>query len=179
MLGLYTLSFLIVGLLFFIFKKNLLPPIAFIKQAVPQKNSYILAGAVILTSLFFHINFINMFELKSQNKTLEAIFYDWQYGAKINLPNHYILQKGDLKSGIVITEFADFLCPACKKVNPALKQFLSRHPDINFQFYVYPLDGTCNPALKTKGSGLSCKLSRVVICANKQNKGWLAHDFFV
>ena len=58
-----------------------------------------------------------------------------------------------------------------------MRAFLSRFPDTQLKFYAYPLDGTCNPAVKFVRSGLSCQLSQALICAQEQEKGWPLHDF--
>lgn len=177
--ALYFCSFLILGILFFAFKGDLSRPFPFIAQSIKQKNSYILGGIILLISLFFHINFITNFDIKNQTEQLSAMFQDWQYEEviKIEPVSLPLLQKGAKESNIIIVEFADFLCSACKKIQPTLNSFLKHFPDVKLQFYVYPLDGTCNPSIDFVRTGLSCKLSQAIICADKQNKGWLLHDF--
>ena len=174
---LYLFSFLILGILFFIFKQDLSKPFPFILKSAKQKNSYILGGSLLFISLFFHINFITSFDLKSQKEELAAVFQDWQYEEAIEIEPVSLLQKGSRESNIIIVEFADFLCPACKRVQSTLKQFLNYFPDVEFQFYAYPLDGACNPSIDFIRTGLSCELSKAVVCADKQDKGWLLHDF--
>ena len=175
---LYFLSFLILVSLFFAFKKELSKPLDFLLQNVREKKSYALAGVLFFTSLFLHASFMTNFNLKSLQEELSSSFYDWQYEKVKNLNSDFLLHKGNKTSKIVITEFADFLCPACKRVQPALKQFLTHfNNNIYFQFYAYPLDGTCNSSIQFNRSGLSCRLSQALICANKQNKGWPVHDF--
>ena len=174
--ALYLFSFLAWVCLFFAFKPELLSLRSFFKQNIKEKSSYIFAASLILAGLFFHINFINVFDIKSQEEMLSAVFIDWQNEKAQALAQKSLLQKGNPDSKMRIVEFADFLCPACKIVQPALQNFLKYFPDVSFQFYVYPLDGACNPGLKLSGSGLSCELSKAVLCS--KNKGWLAHDFF-
>lgn len=176
--ALYCFSFVQAGCLFFVFKQDLSQPITFIKKNWKQKNSYIVAGGLFLLSLFFHINFVTTFDIKSQKEMLDAVFFDWQNEKPINLPESYLLQKGKKDSQITLVEFADFLCPICKRVQTPIENFLDNFPNANFKFYVYPLDKACNPSLKFGRTGLSCELSQAIVCANKQNKGWLAHDFF-
>jgi len=174
--ALYFLSFLVFGLLFLSFKIDLIKPFSFISQSIKSKSVYILVGSILFISLFFHINFVTVFDLKSQKEALNALFQDWQYEKSIQIKSPPLLQKGSGESNMLIVEFADFLCPACKKVQPALKQFLNHFPDVKFQFYVYPLDGACNPSMSLTRSGLSCELSQAIVCANGQGKGWLLHD---
>ena len=176
--ALYIFSFALAVTVFFVFRGDLSHPVSFIKQAMKQKSSYILGAGLLLIGLFFHVNFVNSFDIKSQKDIIEAVFHDWQYEKEITLQPVHLLQKGSFKSNIVVAEFADFLCPMCKKVQPTLKNFLTHFPDVNFQFYVYPLDGICNSSIDFVQSGLSCELSKAIICAEKQKKGWAAHNFF-
>ena len=175
--ALYLFSFLILGLLFFAFKKDLSPPLAFIFQNAKQKNSYILGACILFISFFFHIHFTTGFDLKNQKEELNAFLQDWHYEQALEIEPVFLLQKGSGEADITLVEFADFLCSACKKVQPDLKQFLKYFPDIHFRFYAFPLGKACNPSLETKKIGLSCELSKAVVCANKQKKGWLMHDW--
>ena len=174
--ALYLLSFLILWLLFLSFKNDLIKPLSFISQSVKHRSFYISGGSILLISLFFHMNFMTSFDLKNQKEVLTALFQDWQYEKAIQIESPPLLQKGNGESNMLVVEFADFLCPACKRVQPALKRFLNHFPDVKFQFYVYPLDGVCNPSIDLTRSGLSCELSKAIVCANKKNKGWLLHD---
>lgn len=176
--SLYLFSFIVFLILFFAFKSDLDWPFHFLKENGTNKNSYIIGGCILLASLFFHASFVTAFDIKSQDEMQEIVFLEWQSEPAIPIPKSHILQKGPQNSQIILVEFVDFLCSFCKKVQPALKAFLNLFNDVNFQFYVYPLDGTCNPSMDIKGSGLSCELSKALICAEKQNKGWPAHDFF-
>ena len=174
---LHLFSFINLGILFFIFKRDLLWPFSFILTSLKQKDLYILGGIILGAGLFFHISFMTVFDIKNQQESLTALFSDWKHEKAIEIQPVSLLQNGTEGSKIVIVEFADFLCPACKKVQPALKQFLSHFPDVEFQFYAYPLDGVCNHSVDFVLSGLSCELSKAVVCAKKQNKGWPLHDF--
>lgn len=98
-------------------------------------------------------------------------------------------QKFDFSTGLVkkaknqpprmiIVEFADFRCPHCKHAAPTLHSFAAAHPDVEFIFKSYPLDGTCNQAMQGGGDGISCELAFLTFCAEKTaQKGWEAHDF--
>ena len=172
--SLYALSFLTSGCLFWALRKELLAPWSFLTQALFNKSSYITAGAFAMLSIFIHSSFINTYKLKDQKEILSSIFKDWQTEPVIELEPTYLAKKH--KGGIRIAEFADFLCSSCKSVQPALKKFLENVPNVSFDFYVYPLDGACNPAISNKGSGLSCELSKAIVCAKE--KSWEFHDFF-
>lgn len=174
---LYLLSFAVLGLLFWLFKPDLEGPVSFIIKNIKQKNTYILVGSLVFVGFFVHALFITQFDLKDQKEFLKAQFQDWQYAEKIEIEPGALIQTGSGETNMQIVEFADFLCPACKSAQPALKKFLNYYPDVTFQFYAYPLDGTCNPSINIKQSGLSCELSKALVCGNEQKKGWELHDF--
>jgi protein-disulfide isomerase len=79
---------------------------------------------------------------------------------------------------MTIVEFADFRCPHCKHAAPTLHAFLKSNSDVRLIFKPFPLDGTCNEAIKSGGDGVSCGLAAAVLCAEKiAKKGWSAHDY--
>ena len=82
------------------------------------------------------------------------------------------------QSKMTIVEFADFRCGHCKKAAQPLHAFASSHPDVQLIYKFYPLDGTCNTALKDSGGdGISCHLAFLTYCSEKLAKaGWKAHD---
>lgn len=88
------------------------------------------------------------------------------------------MQKGSTGPVMTIVEFADFRCPHCKHAAPSLHNFTQSHPDVKLIFKPFPLDGTCNEAIKGGGDGISCGLASAVMCSEKiAQKGWLAHDY--
>ncbi|KHD87328.1 MAG: thiol:disulfide interchange protein DsbA [Bdellovibrio sp. ArHS] len=89
------------------------------------------------------------------------------------------MQKGSSDPVMTIVEFADFRCPHCKHAAPTLHAFANSHPDVKLIFKPFPLDGTCNEAIRGGGDGISCGLASAVMCAEKMGqKGWAAHDYF-
>ncbi|MGZ3790714.1 MAG: vitamin K epoxide reductase/DsbA family protein [Bdellovibrio sp.] len=109
----------------------------------------------------------------------EKVAY-WQVAPAQNfdLSTGLQMQKGATEPVMTIVEFADFRCPHCKHAAPTLHAFARSHQDVKFIFKPFPLDGTCNEAIKGGGDGISCGLAFAVICAEKLNsKGWAAHDY--
>ncbi|QDK37882.1 vitamin K epoxide reductase family protein [Bdellovibrio sp. NC01] len=89
------------------------------------------------------------------------------------------LQVGKTEPVMTIVEFADFRCPHCKHAAPSLHAFTQSHPDVKLIFKPFPLDGTCNDAIKGGGDGISCGLAFAVMCSEQINKtGWKAHNYF-
>lgn len=172
---LYVASFTQVGLLFWIFKTELIKPNIFILKNISHKNTYILIASISLVAFFIHSYFVTHFDLKNQKLQLQAQFQDWKYAKVIHIPETYIIKNKAKNSKMRIVEFADFLCPACKQAHGPLKTFLAQHPDVSFKFYAYPLDNTCNPSVNFKKQGLSCELSKAVICS--KNHAWDIQNF--
>ncbi|MEI7973781.1 MAG: vitamin K epoxide reductase family protein, partial [Bdellovibrio sp.] len=88
------------------------------------------------------------------------------------------LNQFDLKKGIslesltgepelTLVEFADFLCPHCKKASPSLKAFSEHNRRVRLIFKPFPLDARCNNALNREGDGLRCELAYAAICAEE------------
>ncbi|MBU1197056.1 thioredoxin domain-containing protein [Candidatus Micrarchaeota archaeon] len=67
---------------------------------------------------------------------------------------------------IVLVEVGCFTCPYTKQTQPALKEFLSRHPEISLEFRVLPLPAHENSLDAAKAS----------FCALEQNNYWAYHD---
>lgn len=90
-----------------------------------------------------------------------------------------VLKNGTGTPTMILVEFADFRCPHCKAAAPTLHTFVNTHANTELIYKPFPLDGTCNTALKGNGGdGISCGLAFAVFCAEKiAKKGWAAHDF--
>jgi protein-disulfide isomerase len=76
-------------------------------------------------------------------------------------------QKGELSAPVKITEFSDFQCPQCAKVQSTLKELLKPYEGtVAFVFRHFPLKGH-------KWSFLS---ARAAECAGAQGRFWEYHD---
>ncbi|MCY4321429.1 MAG: thioredoxin domain-containing protein [Bdellovibrionaceae bacterium] len=174
--SLYIFSFIILASLFFALKSNLMSPLNFILTAVKEKSFYFLGVVIFLCAGFLHISFINAYDIKDQNELIFSLLEDWQYEPTVEVPPHHVMEKGNENSPMVLVEFADLLCPACKRTHRPLKKFLKNFPDVKFYFFVYPLDSACNDSISFSRSGLSCELSKALICA--KDKSWEFKDYF-
>ena len=79
--------------------------------------------------------------------------------------------KPQKNSKIQMTEFADFHCSHCARAFTVIHSFLRSHPQVEFLFQAFPLDGQCNPSIKDS-YGIRCLLARLSHCAGEQNQGW-------
>ncbi len=110
----------------------------------------------------------------------EKVAY-WQVAPQQNfdLTKGLSMQKGTDEPVMTIVEFADFRCGHCKHAAAPLHSFTKNHPDVRLIYKPFPLDGTCNEAMKGGGGdGISCGLAFATLCSEKiAQKGWVAHDY--
>jgi protein-disulfide isomerase len=76
-------------------------------------------------------------------------------------------RKGSPTAPVVIVEWADFECPACRAASSVLAQTVNKRPDqVQLVFKNYPLD--IHPNAETA--------ARAAIAAHRQGKFWQMHD---
>jgi len=71
-----------------------------------------------------------------------------------------------------VVEFADFECPYCGRLFPAIHNLPKSDPDIQIVFKHYPLSGMCNEGLSPDRHVYACGAARAADCANRQNLFW-------
>ncbi len=113
----------------------------------------------------------------------EAVFI-WQGNPVESFSSRGLKSQKNLKNPkITVVEFADFKCGHCQQAVPVFAKFKKSHPDVQFIFKSYALDGTCNSAITDRngeiyiGDGTRCLLAQLTYCADKQEKGWQFHDW--
>lgn len=136
---------------------------------------YVLVSFVAIPAVAFLSHDMATRGFKNQNAhMINDIISEWERAPEVQLPNP-LLKEGSEAPKFTIYEFADFQCIHCKNAAHALNSFVHSRPDIQLQFFSFPLDGTCNPAIQGAGNGKSCTLAKAVYCAQKQEKGWQSH----
>jgi protein-disulfide isomerase/uncharacterized membrane protein len=84
---------------------------------------------------------------------------------------------GPADAPVRMVVFSDFRCPGCRKLAqmiPALaKQF---EESLRIVFKHYPLDSTCNPAVKKEFHPGACKAAQAAEAARDQGRFWTFHD---
>lgn len=131
-----------------------------------------------ILAFIVHKSYMQSYGADGIQRAINNSVLDWQSAPTQTFLAKPILVKGASQENakMVIREFADLLCSHCKTAAPSLSAFTESHQsDVRLEFYFFPLDGECNPEMKSS-NGLSCALSRIVICAEKQNLGWLAQS---
>jgi protein-disulfide isomerase/uncharacterized membrane protein len=84
---------------------------------------------------------------------------------------------GPPSAPIKVLEFSDFLCPFCRSLALAFKDFLPKAGGrVSVYFKNYPLDKTCNPKLQHTVHEGACWLALGAICAQEQGRFWPYHD---
>jgi protein-disulfide isomerase/uncharacterized membrane protein len=85
--------------------------------------------------------------------------------------------KGPADARIQVVEFSDFLCPFCRAIAGAFKDFLPQSQGrVSVRFKNYPLDQECNVHMKNTVHVGACWLARGGICAQQQGRFWAYHD---
>ncbi len=86
-------------------------------------------------------------------------------------------RKGPEHAEVVVTEFADFQCPACRTMGDTLQQISEEFGDlVQIVFHNYPLDMSCNPQMKTPLHEFACTLAKLGRCAGQKGSFWAFHD---
>lgn len=117
-------------------------------------------------------------DFKKKNSYMIAeVIAEWEKAPEFTFTSP-LVREGSTTPKFTIVEFADFECVHCKNAAHNLHSFVSAKSDIELQFYSFPLDASCNPALGAgTGSGKRCVLAKAVYCSEKQGKGWKAHTW--
>jgi protein-disulfide isomerase len=69
-----------------------------------------------------------------------------------------------------VVVYSDYECPYCAKAHEEARVILARRPDVQLVHRQFPLDATCNPAVKRTVHPGACDLARAAICADAQGK---------
>lgn len=136
-------------------------------------------GAFVLipiVSFITHKAFLNSYGAGELGTVIQRSISTWKSNPTEAIESAPLLVSGPSReeARLVVTEFADFMCGHCKHAAPSIHAFANAHPDVRFEFFVFPLDGECNPQIQG-ASGIPCFLSKAVYCASKQEKGWDLH----
>lgn len=79
---------------------------------------------------------------------------------------------------IRITKFSDFECPACGMLSEHLLKVAKKYAGkVSIQYKFYPLDPSCNAALKRQIHPLACQASYLAYCAPEKFET-LHHEIF-
>lgn len=71
---------------------------------------------------------------------------------------------------VVLYEYSDYECPFCARAHEATTSFRAARPDVRVVRRHFPLDPSCNPAVKKPLHPTACALARAGICAEAQGR---------
>ena len=129
-------------------------------------------GAILLFTVFiFHAGGMNFYSVKTGNSQSKSNFQDWKRQRVTDISSKvHRISYGPKSSSMVVTEFADFLCPHCKRVYSVMKTFQNALPNVRVEYINFPLDPRgCRAQDSVKSfTSASCYLSKAVLCAEKQ-----------
>lgn len=78
---------------------------------------------------------------------------------------------------IKVASYSDFMCPFCRDLASAMRNYLPTAGNQVTAFYKhYPLDNACNPHVGQAVHPGSCELSLAGICAQESGRFWEYHD---
>lgn len=154
-----TLYYIVSGITFlYFFKKSptMKPAIGYL---------FVFAIAILLVAFIFKMN------IDSKTKAQRDIAGDLikQYYALPDLGSPKIESEFKIATApnapIRMVIFSDFECPACKALSELMPQIIDRYNGkIDIQYFFYPLDNSCNPAMERPLHQYACKAAYAAAC---------------
>jgi len=177
-MALYAISFALLALFIAFFKGNYKLNSSTFFAILKTTRFLALLIAVPAVGLLSHKIFQNEYSPSALTKQVNATVKSWRSMPTKDFSSiepMFVLNPG---AKVKVVEFADFLCPHCSTASKTIKGFLKTHPNVEFSFYAYPLDGQCNASFdqNRKYPGFSCTLANGVLCAQKQGAGVKLHN---
>jgi len=85
--------------------------------------------------------------------------------------------QGASKGPIVVVSYSDFMCPFCRDLASAMKNFLPASRERVKSYYKhFPLDLACNSHIGQTVHAGACELAKGGICAEQSGRFWDYHD---
>ncbi len=174
----YLMSFLIFGLIWSGQEPSRRPATQYVIDLFRGAKGYLgLLVAIPLVTFLVNRSILDHYGATQLPELINESIMDWQSAPQVSLSVPPLLVSGSPHPSMTVAEFADFRCPHCRHAVGPVEAFMNSHPDVQLQFYAFPLDGTCNEA-SGGGDGISCYLARTVFCAEQLKKqGWALHHY--
>jgi len=167
-------------------------------QAVAQAIKYVVAGkttdpvgarwksvgfvtAALVAVVIYQWVFI---EFTSRTQAAETLFDPQQIVAQFESSVQREVPVSETDPGLGPTDapvrmviFSDFRCPGCRQLAQMIPGLAERFKDrLRIVFKHYPLDSTCNSAVKKEFHPGACHAARAAEAARDQGKFWPFHD---
>lgn len=134
-------------------------------------------AAVFCLAFITHKDYMKSNNADEKLEILQLQIEQWKNSpAKTVTPAQALVMNPNPSAKMKIVEFADFLCGHCAKAYPVIHKFVKSHPDVEFSFQAWPLDGECNTSI-SQAEGTRCLLARVSQCAGEQQKEWATQEW--
>ncbi len=152
------------------------------RQPAAPDRSIVIAGAVAGLGLVLVI----VYELLAPSaraatsdeiRRLRPEFYKWFFAQPV-VPNMAAAgaSTGAANAPVTLVEFSDFQCGHCAKLHEVLEEVLaSERGRVRIVFRHFPLDSSCNPALKRGVHAEACLAAVAAECAHEQGRFWEYH----
>lgn len=137
----------------------------------------ITAITILLFAIFINRNSLSSYNADDLDEMAQLQYEQWTMNPEKTVsPANALVKNPNPDAKMKIVEFADFLCGHCAHAFPLIKQFMSKHDDVEFSFQAWPLDGECNKAIP-HSEGTRCLLARISQCAGQQGKPWETQEW--
>jgi protein-disulfide isomerase len=175
----FCTSLYVVNILLVILMKKIFSPLSIKKifQLIPWKKSlayFSILFAVGITTLY---SGHKQFAKEPSDSTVRSYVRKFFKQPKTNIQTTDRPFWGNPHASIVVVEFSDFECPACRIASFNLKPLLGDYKEnIKFVFLNYPLDPSCNPNMPRPLHDHACVAAYGGVCAHAQGQFWKYHD---
>jgi protein-disulfide isomerase len=86
--------------------------------------------------------------------------------------------RGPAAAPVTIVEYSDFACQHCARASRDLERLLAIRPaEVRLVFRHFPLDTSCNPAVRSTVHPTACAAAVAAECAGETGKFWEFHDY--
>lgn len=137
---------------------------------------------VIFAVIFLAVGFLAKMNVNKKTANITAVSNDLinQYYSYPNLGAPAVVSEFKIATAanapIKMQIFSDFECPACRALSELMPQILLRYGGkIDIQYFFYPLDSACNPAMEHGMHQSACKAAYYAACKPVADFG-VVHD---
>lgn len=121
----------------------------------------------------------------SQQDELEALDLSSSFAEAVDIPTALTpysglgedYRKGPDNAKVKIQVFSDFQCPACRNIEKLIDSVYEKFQGrVQVVYRNFPLDASCNRALRHKKHEYACAIAKYARCAGHYEKFWDYHD---
>lgn len=140
---------------------------SYIKDKYSLKTSLLSFGVGSIVSLFliFTIDYLVYLSFKDLSQVKK-----FQSAPQVNLSERGELILGNPQGELVVVQYTDFQCPACKKASEIVKEVLLKNSQVKVIIKNYPLSNLCNPVISSLGHIWACNAASLAFCTQEQGR---------